>query len=51
MLSCFSRYIILQVAKTVYERKTLHKAKVLNKSAFLADITIKIRKENTALYL
>ncbi|KAJ6865030.1 hypothetical protein NC651_035558 [Populus alba x Populus x berolinensis] len=38
MLSCFSRYIILQVAKTVYERKTLHKAKVLpNRSAFLAE--------------
>ncbi|KAJ6886569.1 hypothetical protein NC651_027055 [Populus alba x Populus x berolinensis] len=38
MLSCFSCYIILQVAKTVYERKTLHKAKVLlrNKSVFLA---------------
>ncbi|KAJ6886304.1 hypothetical protein NC651_026861 [Populus alba x Populus x berolinensis] len=39
MLNCFSRYIILQVAKTVYERKTPHKAKVLlpNKSVFLAE--------------
>ncbi|KAJ6907795.1 hypothetical protein NC651_018285 [Populus alba x Populus x berolinensis] len=34
MLRCFSRFIILQGAKTIYERKTLHKAKVLipNKS-------------------
>ncbi|KAJ6865011.1 hypothetical protein NC651_035543 [Populus alba x Populus x berolinensis] len=38
MLSCFSRSIILQVAKIVYDRKILHKAKVLQayKSAILA---------------
>ncbi|KAJ6976359.1 hypothetical protein NC653_028472 [Populus alba x Populus x berolinensis] len=37
MLSCFSRSIILQVAKIVYERKILHKVKVLQayKSAIL----------------
>ncbi|KAJ6865029.1 hypothetical protein NC651_035557 [Populus alba x Populus x berolinensis] len=27
MLMCFSRYIILQVAKTVYERKELQQSK------------------------
>ncbi|KAJ6886567.1 hypothetical protein NC651_027053 [Populus alba x Populus x berolinensis] len=38
MLRCFSRSIILQVAKTIYKRKTLYKAKVLiqkKKSAML----------------
>ncbi|KAJ6893902.1 hypothetical protein NC652_027851 [Populus alba x Populus x berolinensis] len=37
MLGCFSHSIILQVAKTISKRKTLHKAKVLipKKSAML----------------
>ncbi|KAJ6969319.1 hypothetical protein NC653_037090 [Populus alba x Populus x berolinensis] len=38
MLSCFSRSIILQVAKIVYEKEIMHKEKVLQpyKSAILA---------------